>query len=397
MRIAIVVHGRFEAFDLARELLRRGNAVTVFTNYPSWAAARFGVPGEHVRSFVRHGVLTRALGRLAGPTLLPRFEPHLHRLFGRWAANALREQPWDVAYAFSGVAEEMLASTALQPQLRIVVRASSHIRYQDRLLREEERRTGARLDRPSAWMIAREEREYAAADSVRVLSSFARETFIDEGVPESKVKLVVSGVETRAFQASEQDLEERCKRVLSGAPLRVLTVGTFAYRKGVWDTAAGIRTLGTQRFAYRFVGPVVPEAADLAAELQHHATFVPKLLQSQLPQAYAWGDVFLLPSIEDGFPAVLAQAAAAGLPIVTTPNGAGHDLVEDGKNGWVVAIRRPDLIVERLRWADAHRLELADMIRTCQSSTNVRDSAQVAADFERMCADSLYAGAVPAA
>jgi glycosyltransferase involved in cell wall biosynthesis len=315
-------------------------------------------------------------------------------LFGRWASKVIRRESWDVVYAFSGVAEESLRTPARGSSLRLVVRASAHIRAQDTLLRDEELRTGARQDRPSAWMIAREEREYALADAIRVLSSFAHQTFLAAGVPASKVKLLVSGVQTRAFRPSQKDLEQRCQRVLSGAPLRVLNVGTFAYRKGVWDTAAVIRALGSGRFDYRFVGPIAPEAAGLAAQLHSTATFVPKQPQSELPAAYAWGDIFMLPTIEDGFPAVLAQASAAGLPILTTPNGAGWDLVRDGQNGWVLPIRSPRSFVERLRWADAHRPEVADMVRTSQAVSRVRDSAEVAEDFEQLCADYLGAGGV---
>ena len=386
MRIAIAVHGRFEAFDLARELIRRGNDVKVCTNYPRWAVARFGVPRECVRSLWPHGVLTRVLGRFGGPSSLRRFESHLHTLFGRWASAALREQEWDVIYAFSGIAEEILQSRQLSADLRLLARASAHIRTQDRLLHEEELRTGKLQDRPSTWMIGREQREYAAADAIRVLSSFAYDTFIAEGVPAEKVKLVLSGVQTQAFRSSPQQLERRCARLMTGAPLRVLNVGTFAFRKGVWDTAAVVRELSTERFEYRFVGPVASEAAGLAAELRAAVTFVPKQRQARLPGTYAWGDVFMLPTIEDGFPAVLAQAAAAGLPILTTPNGAGRDLVSDGENGWVLPIRSPGRFVERLRWADAHRPELAQMVRTSQERFRVRDSAEVASDFERLCA-----------
>jgi glycosyltransferase involved in cell wall biosynthesis len=310
----------------------------------------------------------------------------LHRLFGRWASATIRREPWDVVYAFSGVAEESLLAPAAGTSLHMLVRASAHIRAQDQLLREEEIRTGAVQDRPSPWMIAREEREYTLADAIRVLSSFAYESFVAQGVAAHKVKLVLSGVQTEAFRPSREQLEQRCQRILSGARLRVLNVGTFAFRKGVWDTATVIDALGTDRFEYRFVGPVASEASGLASQLKGQAAFVPKQAQSDLPSMYAWGDVFMLPSIEDGFPAVLAQAAAAGLPILTTPNGAGGDLVHDGENGWVLPIRSPHSFAERLRWADMNRGKLADMVRATQSLYHVRDSAEVASDFERLCA-----------
>jgi glycosyltransferase involved in cell wall biosynthesis len=386
MRIGIVVHGRFEAFDLAREMIRRGHDVTVFTNYPRWAVDRFGLPGACVRSFWPHGVLVRALARVGG---LRRCESAVHMLFGRWAAAALAGHRWDVAYAFSGVAEEMLGAPRVDARVRMMVRASAHIQTQDRLLHEEELRTGIPQERPSRWMLHREQREYAAADAIRVLSSFSYDSFVAEGVPSDRVKLVVSGVETRAFGASTQDLEQRAARLLSGAPLRVLNVGTFAFRKGAWDTASVIRTLGTDRFEWRFVGPVAVAAEPLTRELQAYATFAPKQPQGALPRVYGWGDVFMLPTIEDGFPAVLAQAAAAGLPILTTPNGAGRDLVEDGENGWIVPARSPELLVEQLRWADAHRDALARMVRNTQFTPRVRDSADVAADFEALCAEYI--------
>jgi glycosyltransferase involved in cell wall biosynthesis len=238
-------------------------------------------------------------------------------------------------------------------------------------------------------MIAREEREYAFADAIRVLSSFARDTFIEQGIDAGKVKLVLSGVQLATFRPSEDAIAQRIERIRSGAPLRVLNVGTFAFRKGVWDAAAIVRALGTERFQFRFVGPVATEARTLVAELQQFATFVPKQPQAELPRSYAWGDVFMLPTIEDGFAAVLAQAAAAGLPIVTTPNGAGRDLVHDGRSGWILPIRTPDAFVDRLRWADAHRSELADMVREIHAQFHPRDFAEVAADLERTCEECL--------
>ena len=89
MKIAIVVQGRFHAFDLVRALLRRGNKVTVFSNYPQWAVARFGIPASCVRSFSLHGVLTRIAERVREKTGLS-FEASLHRMFSRWAARQLR-------------------------------------------------------------------------------------------------------------------------------------------------------------------------------------------------------------------------------------------------------------------------------------------------------------------
>jgi glycosyltransferase involved in cell wall biosynthesis len=388
MKIAIVVHGRFEAFDMARELIRRGHDVTLLTNYPRWAVERFGVPARHVRSFWVHGVLSRAAAKFG---LEGRLEPQLHEMFGRWAAAALRGQQWDVMYAFSGVGEECLRALEGTPTLRLLVRASAHVRTQDRLLREEELRTGSRLDRPSPWRLCREEREYEQADHIRVLSSFAKRTFLDESIPDAKVRVILSGANLERFRAAPIDVDRRRRRLLGGEPLRVLCIGSFSFRKGVWDTSTAIRELGPEAFTFRFVGPILTEAAGLAKQLRTAAEFVPKQAEASLPSQYAWGDLFVLPTIEDGYQSVLVQAAAAAVPIITTPNGAGHDLVHEDQNGWIIPIRSPGALVDRLRWAYNHRSEVAEVVRESYEQFQPRDSARVAADFEEFCSANLSA------
>jgi len=384
-----VVHGRWDAFDVARELDARGVDVRLYTNYPARAVTRFGVRRDVVHGFWPHGVLSRVVARPGSARLRDHFEPALHSLFGHWAAARLRKEQCEVVYCFSGVAEEPFHAVSNTHALRVLVRESSHIRTQDRLLREEEQRTSIRQERPCAWTIAREEREYALADVIRLLSSFTCGTFADEGVRRAKLRVVLSGADLRKFRPSPDVVAARIQRILRGERLRVLNVGTFGLRKGVWDTAAVIDELANE-LEFRFVGPIAPEAAGIATRLQAlGSTFSPKQAESSLPAAYAWADVFMLPSIEDGFQAVLAQAAASGLPILTTPNGAGSDLVQHGQNGWVLPVRCPQAFTRQLRWADGHRQELADMVRLAHTQFQPRDFATVAEDLERLFAETL--------
>src|SRR2546425_1045698 len=127
MKIAIVVHGRFHAFDLANALLARGHDVTLFTNYPRWAVERFGFPGNRTRSFWVHGVISRGADRLAGWTKY-RPERFLQPLFGRWAAQQLQKERWDVIHAWSGIAEELLTTCRNAGTLNFLMRGSAHIR-----------------------------------------------------------------------------------------------------------------------------------------------------------------------------------------------------------------------------------------------------------------------------
>src|SRR5262245_9758056 len=152
LKIAIVVHGRFHSFDLARGLIERGHDVTIFTNYPKQVAPRFGLPASAIRSFSTHGVLRRAVEATGSAALGRRFETYGHQLFGRWAAGAVAEERYDVVYCWSGVAEEILRTNLPSETVRMLVRGSAHIAVQRQLLRDEEERVAVPLDQPSDWI-----------------------------------------------------------------------------------------------------------------------------------------------------------------------------------------------------------------------------------------------------
>jgi glycosyltransferase involved in cell wall biosynthesis len=388
MKIAIAVHGRFHAFDLARDLSRR-NHVTVFTNYPKWAAQRFGLAPDQIRSFWAHGVASRAAWWLHENLSIPYPEALLHRLFGRWAAARIAKEQWDVVHSFSGVSEEILRATGGRTNLRMIVRGSAHIRTQARLLEEEELRTRTRMEQPSRWIVAREEREYSLADRILVLSRFAWDSFVAQGVSPGKLALLPLGARSGHFRPSSEIVEARCARILSGEPLRVLFVGTLCFRKGILDMASILRSPGGERFRFRFVGAVSEETRELVRGLHLSAEFIPKQPQHDLPASYAWGDLFVFPTIEDGYAVVLAQAAASALPILTTTNSCGPDLIREGQTGWVLPIRSPQAFTERLHWCDSHRKEVADAVRRIYHQFQPRTWTDVAADFESICTECM--------
>src|SRR5205814_4662854 len=131
---------------------------------------------------------------------------------------------------------------------------------------------------------------------------------------------------------------------------------------------------------FRFVGGVTSEARRTVAAIGSRAEFVGKKPQRELPEEYAWADLFVFPTIEDGYAAVLGQASAAALPILTTPNCCGPDLIREGRTGWILPIRNAPAFLDRLRWCDSHRQELANMVTSAYLDFRTRDWSDVAAD-----------------
>lgn len=389
MKIAVVVHGRFHAFDLARELIRSGHDVCVLTNYPKSVAAKFGIPANHIRNNLLHGIVSRITYRLDALVHRRLFEQLTHRWFGNWAAKIVSREHFDVVHGFSGVYEETL-NKVKDESLKTLVRGSAHIESQYSLLKQEEERAGAPVEKPSHWMRARERREYELCDLIFVLSSFARNSFINRGVDPLKLRLLLLGTNCSQFKANGDQIAERSRRVRSTARLRVLVVGTFSCRKGAVDLVR-IAEETRQIVEFRFVGAIAGDAASLQKRAATTIEFIPKIPQFDLPKQYEWGDLFLFPTIEDGYAAVLAQAAAAGLPILATTNCAAPDLITQGVTGWVLPIRRPDLFIKQLWWCNQHREELTKMVESAYNQVVPRDWSEVAWDFVTDCAVAIEA------
>ncbi len=367
LRIAIAVHGRFHVFDAARALLEIGHDVEVFTNLPAFVAKPFSIPRQRIHSLLVHGILSRMAMYLG---LSNYFEESLHRLFGRRVAQVIARHAklygaFDVVHIFSGVAEELF----LHPHIagiKTLLRGSAHIAVQNKLLVQEAQRMQKNIDVPSAWMIAREQREYALCDRVMVMSSFARRSFIEQGFSPHKLLFGPAGAHTGDFNANSEQRLRRAERILRGEPLKVLIVGTLSAQKGIFDLQQVVCAL-SGRMHFRFVGTIAKDAQDIARGLGG-LELVPRVAQQALPDYYAQSDIFLHPTIQDGFAVVLVQALMAGLPVICTENCAASDVVVEGETGFVVPIRAPEAMIRQLDYLDKNRSVLNAMLENLAQS-----------------------------
>ncbi len=276
-------------------------------------------------------------------------EKKLLEWFGKWTSKRLVGNPWDLVYSWSSVSLEMLQSPARISGIRAVVRGSTHIAYQDRLLGEEGKRTGTAIERPEPSTIVRELKEYSLADAVVVLSEFCRDSFIEEGIPADKIICMPAGVDIGQFYEKETSRAARLDRLASPSEqLRVLMAGTFSLRKGAWDIAHAIPSLARDRFQLRFVGSVHEDAHRLQESTRNQISFVGRVPQTELMSHFDWADVFLFPSLEEGLPQTLFQAASSGLPVIATPNSAITDVLGGGGVGWSIPVCSPSAIASLL-------------------------------------------------
>lgn len=77
----------------------------------------------------------------------------------------------------------------------------------------------------------------------------------------------------------------------------------------------------------------------------------------------------------EGFPLTLAEAFAAGLPVVASAIGAGAEVVEPGRTGYLFRPGDAADLADRLLWAFTHEVELAAMGRAAREAFEARYTA----------------------
>lgn len=95
-------------------------------------------------------------------------------------------------------------------------------------------------------------------------------------------------------------------------------------------------------------GPLEDEVRERRDQLGLGQRFRLLGYREDVPHVLSACDVFVLASLNEGFPVALMEALAAGLPLVATAVGGIPDAVTDGVEGFLVPPSRPDLLAERL-------------------------------------------------
>ena len=347
-RIAIVVQGRFHMFDLARELSKLGHDVTVFTPYPAFIARKFRLGNCKLVTNPLHGLLSRLMTKWGGPGWQQDWQDCIDVQFGRWASKTVPNRgPWDAIISMSGISLEMYRKLAGQ-NLTILHRGSVHIEVQrDMLLKEQlEKNKPVRL--PSPLIIRRELQEYELCTRLTVISPLARESFVGKPVPPGKIDLVLLGIDVEVFAAKGPEHDARNQRYNGTEPLRVVCAGSFSRRKGsaVWNEL--FEHYPKEQVLFRIVGEINPDSQDVYDRYRDRVEFLPRVPEHELPTHYQWADLFLLPTVEDGFAVVVAQALSGALPVLTTTGCGAACLIDEGKTGWIVPVNDAKAMFTRL-------------------------------------------------
>lgn len=186
---------------------------------------------------------------------------------------------------------------------------------------------------PDAYF-ARLAEEWRAADLVVVNSNYSRIALERQGVPAEKLLVVPLCYEREAGPA-------RSTQTRPGEPLRVLWLGQVILRKGIPYLFEAARLLAGERIEFLVAGRI-GISGPAAASAPPNVRLVGQADRARVPELYARADVFVLPTLSDGFAITQIEAMSFGLPVIATPNCG--DVVTPEEDGMIVPIRDPQAL-----------------------------------------------------
>ena len=204
--------------------------------------------------------------------------------------------------------------------------------------------------------LARKRKELQLADTIVVASYFVRES-LPKWAQNKKIILSPFGTPSR-----DESVPTKENRVCG--KLRVLFVGSMTQRKGLGDLFEAMNLVDHNRVELVVMG-------SLAAPLSFYfkqASFIyePTRSHAEVLKLMRGCDVFCLPSIVEGRALVMQEAMSQGLPIIITPNTGGEDLVMAEQTGFLVPVRSPELIAEKINWFVEHKSRIPEMGKKAQ-------------------------------
>ena len=248
----------------------------------------------------------------------------------------------DAFLFYSGTGLGTLQAMKSARTVGIVEAVNTHVLVQERILREEHDRLGLPLKGFHRREVARRAREFELADGVICPSTFSRQSFLDQGMDPGRVRMVPFGIEV--FPPREPSPTDRPEGIF-----RVLFVGQINVRKGLRYLFEAFKNFKHPKKELWIVGAKTEQTGIEDVAPPEETKFLGVLRGEDLDRAYRSCHVLVLPTIEEGLALVIGEALSRGLPVIATVNSGAADLFTDGSTGFLVPIRSPQAITEKLQ------------------------------------------------
>ncbi|MBF6655527.1 glycosyltransferase family 4 protein [Flavobacterium columnare] len=203
---------------------------------------------------------------------------------------------------------------------------------------------------------------YVCATKVYPNSKGLEEFILENNfAPKEKIKIIGNGSSNginTAFFASEQISEEETLKLKAQLDIAkddfiFIFVGRLVKDKGINELITAFTNLNLSKTKLLLVGPLEsdldPLLPETLTEIDENINIINVGYQSDVRPYFKVANVLVFPSYREGFPNVVMQAGAMGLPAIVSNINGCNEIIEEEKNGLIIPVKNSKAIEEAMR------------------------------------------------
>ena len=165
-----------------------------------------------------------------------------------------------------------------------------------------------------------------------------------------------------------------------GRKLKLLFVGSLSQLKGLANVLDAAEALKDQ-VELTIIGRKSTEACEPLNEGLKKHRYINSLPHHEVLREMRNHDVFLFPSLFEGFGLVVTEAMSQGTPVITTRRTCGADIITHNENGWLIEASSSDSLIHQLKLILANPEQLEKVGRAAIEKARTRPWSQYGRDL----------------
>jgi len=343
MKVNVAVCGRFHYHNYVKYLASLGSLNRFYYSHKrSTGSAALGISKEQAVNLWAKEYLLGIHNRLTRGRLAREMAAWYANL---WQAGVLRR--WDkcdiLHLMLHGTGLEVARRAKREGSVVVAEPVNQHVEAAHAIMEEEREALGLKRTGGLRRVEQRQIEEIEISDFLLAPSRIVRDSFVKRGYDERRTAVLPYGVDIDRFRPHAVRDEPESDRVF-----RVLCVAQISVRKGHVYLLEAWKRLALPNSELLLIGAISDEMNPILTRYRGLFHHIASVANASLRDYYGRASVSVLPSLEDGFGVTCTEAMACGVPVIVTSSAGTSDVVDHGKDGFVVPARSSEAISDCL-------------------------------------------------
>lgn len=225
------------------------------------------------------------------------------------------------------------------------------------------------------------EKEINDTQHYLVPSKFVKDSFIFSNVNSECIHIIPYGSN---ITTSYEDKNNEKYDIL-----KFLYVGQVTPRKGIDYLLEAFEEVKNENIELTIVGRISDKYKYISENNDSKIIFKGEVTHDCIKEIYKQSHVFVFPSILEGMTLSGLEALGCGLPVICTTNTGINDIIEDGKNGFVINASNSNEIVNKIKWFINNKNKINEMRKNAYKTSTIYTwenyNQKMASEIKEIC------------